>query len=97
MLPVFALVSPPIVLVLALVSRAPLSLRLLEAYWLLGLLAPALGLATLAIQVIQWVTTRVEFEPGTMSRRRVTVFAGLAVVSPVWLIVMFFVVAGFNR
>jgi hypothetical protein len=92
MLPVFALVAPPIVFVLALLVGGLLGLRLLEAYWLLGCLSPVLGLLTLAILLFGK-----EAAPSSVSRRRVTRLAGLAVIAPVWLIVMYFAVAVFHR
>jgi hypothetical protein len=93
-LPVFALVSPPIVLAGAALFRSQL---LLGAFWLLGALAPLLGLATLAILTIQFVMARPSVEPERMSRGRTLLLGALAVVSPVWLWVMFLVATGFSR
>jgi hypothetical protein len=94
MVPVFALAAPPIVVMLAGLVRSRL---LLGTFWFLGALAPALGLTTLAILTIQFVTSRPAIEPAKMSRRRVALLGALAVVSPVWLWVMFLVATGFNR
>jgi hypothetical protein len=55
-------------------------------------LSPVLGLLTLAILLFGK-----EAAPSSVSRRRVTRLAGLAVIAPVWLIVMYFAVAVFNR
>jgi hypothetical protein len=95
-LPVCALVSPPIVWVLVLLVRRPYADHLYTAYWVLGALSPVLGLATLATLAIRWLMT-VEELPGRMSRRRVAVLAVWAVVAPVWLAVMLFAVLAFNR
>ena len=97
MLPVFALVAPPIVFVLALLVGGLLGLRLLEAYWLLGYLSPVLGLVTLAVLLVQYSLFGDEAAPSRVSRRRVAQLAGLAVIAPAWLIVMYFVVAAFHR
>jgi hypothetical protein len=97
MLPVFALVSPPVVFVLALLVGGLYGLRLLEAYWLLALLSPVLGLVTLIILLVQISLVRGELEPLRISRRRTAWLAGLAIIAPVWLAVMYFAVAVFNR
>jgi hypothetical protein len=96
-LPVFALVSPPLVLMLALLVGWPYGMRLFEAYVLLGLLAPILGVTTLAILIFQFVMTREAVETGRMSRGRIALLAGLTIVSPVWLWVMYLFATGFNR
>lgn len=89
----FALVSPPIAAVLVWLTRlfalgGMLRYTLNEAFMLLFFLAPALGLLTLAILLVQYSLFGEELERMRMSRRLVAGLAGLAVVSPVWLLVI---------
>jgi hypothetical protein len=93
-LPAFALISPPIVLTGAAIFSSQL---LLGAFWVLGALAPLLGVATLAFLAIQFVMTGRSVEPRRMHRGRMALLGALAVISPVWLWVMFLVATGFSR
>ena len=98
MLPAFALAAPPIVFLLALASPVGLvGQRLLEAYALLIGLSPVLGLVTLAILLVRYPWFAAEFDPMRTSRRRAARLAVWAILAPAWLVVMFFIAAGFNR
>jgi len=95
-LPAFALVAPPAVLIFAvLLNFLGGSLyvgRLLEAYFLLGYLSPALGLLTVAILAVQYSMFWEELDFGRVGPRRVLLLSVLAIVAPAWLIVMYLVV-----
>ena len=93
-LPVFALVAPPIVWVLFLLLtlwpvRTAFERYLLEAYFLLGALSPVFGLLTLVILAIQYSFFE-DTEAWRMGRRRVAVLAGLAIIAQLWLFSMYF-------
>lgn len=89
-LPAFALVSPPIVFMLALVPW-PYQDHLFEAFLLLGSSSPVLGLVTWAVLAIQYVMLAEELNAGKTTRRRVAVLAGLAIIAPAWLVVMWMI------
>jgi hypothetical protein len=89
MLPVFALASPLVTLVLAFILPGPLSRQMFEACVLLGFSAPVLGLATLAILATQYSLFGEESRPARMSRKSIALLGALAVISPVWLFVLF--------
>jgi len=100
-LPVFALVAPPIVWVLFLLLtlwpvRTAFERYLLEAYFLLGALSPVFGLLTLVILAIQYSFFE-DTEAWRMGRRRVAILAALAIISPLWLLLMYFPYAAFHR
>jgi hypothetical protein len=100
-LPLFALVSPPIVWVLFLLLmlwpvRTAFEQYLLEAYFLLGVLSPVFGLLTLAILAVQYSLCE-ETEAWRMGRRKVAVLAGLAIIAPLWLFVIYYSFAVFHR
>ena len=100
-LPVFALVAPPIVWVLFLLLtlwpvRTAFERYLLEAYFLLGVLSPVFGLLTLVILAIQY-SFFADTEAWRMGRRRVAMLAALAIISPLWLLLMYFPYAVFHR
>jgi hypothetical protein len=98
MLPVFALISPPVVFLFALVAGEPYGRHLLEAYVLLGYLSPVLGLLTLAILLVQFLfLTPQELEAWRIDRRRAATLAVFAVIAPAWLIGLFFIVGAFFR
>jgi hypothetical protein len=56
-----------------------------------------LRLLTLAILLVQYSLFGEEVEPMRMSRRRVAVLAGFAVIAPVWLFVIGFIASGASR
>jgi len=97
MIPVFALVSPLLALVLALILPGPLSRQMFEACVLLGFAAPVLGLATLAILMTQYSLFGEESRPARMSRKAIALLAALAVISPVWLLVIFVLTGAITR
>ena len=93
----FALIVPPIVLVLGWLAVPLYGLRLLEVYWLMIGLSPALGLLTLAILAFQFAFVAEEPEPLNVSRGRLVRLAVLAIIAPAWLLVLYFAVAVFHR
>jgi hypothetical protein len=96
MVPAFGLVSAPLAFLLGLSSRGILSLRLLELFFVLGVLSPVLGLVTLAVLLEQYLTVP-ERLLDVRRRRRAKRLAILATISPVWLSVMYFAFAVFHR
>ncbi len=96
MVPAFGLVSAPVAFLLGLSFRGILSLRLLELFFVLGVLSPVLGLVTLAVLLEQYLTVP-ERLLDVRKRRRAKRLAVLAVISPVWLFVMYFAFAVFHR
>lgn len=97
MVPAFALAAPPPVFLLALISRGVVGMRLLELFWVLGCLAPILGLVSLGALLFQYLFVPEEPHVDSRKRRRVARLAILAIMSPAWLAVMYFSIAVFNR
>lgn len=89
-LPAFALLSPPMLFVLAFLIR-PFRRYLFDAFVLLGCLSPVLGVVTWAVLLLRYALLGEELDPGKITRRHVAGLAGLAIIAPVWLIVMYLI------
>jgi hypothetical protein len=98
MLPALALGLPPIVLLIGVLLGWQRGRIVFAAFQVLGLFSPILGLTTLIVLVIRWLRPSNVEEPAQKGSH---VLAGwlaiLAIVAPVWLIVMYLFAIGFNR
>ena len=97
-LPAVALIAPLVIAALAIVliflgaeEFAPYLGDLLVRFWYLS---PALGLLTLFILAAQYSMFWSELDFGRIGPRHIVVLALLAVVSPVWLFVLYFLAGG---
>lgn len=97
-LPAFALIAPLIGASLTIVLRALGATlyadRLFDLFMHFVKLSPALGLLTLFILAAQYSMFWSELDFGRIGPRRIALLAVLAIVSPVWLFVLYFLAGG---
>lgn len=97
-LPAFALVAPlvasALTIVLNMLGATFYAHRVFDVFMRLGYLAPGLGLLTLFILATQYSMFWSEMDFGRIGPRWIAVLAVMAIVSPVWLFVLYWLSGG---